>query len=125
MNTVELAAQDWSRALDEFSSIHEGWLISLELLDPELGAQPQINELPLVGVTAEKGPRGSTITIAAATKGGANITHIVQSPTHVRIERTDDGVDEALEIESDAGTTAILRFKTPAHPDTVDGIVRR
>ena len=124
METVELSASDWQRALDKFSSVHEGWLVSLELIGPELGAQPEITDLPLVGVTAERGPRGDAITIAAATRDGANISHIVQEPTHVRIERTNDGADEALAIESRDGVTAILRFKTPTHPDTVDGLVR-
>jgi hypothetical protein len=42
----------------------------------------------------------------------------------VRIERTPQGADEALEIESGGGTRAILRFKSPVMPETVDGFVR-
>lgn len=125
MKTIELAPKDWGRALDEFSAIHEGWLASLDILDPGLGAQPQIRDLPLRGITAEMSLRNPTITISAAREDGEFFTHSISSPTHVRIERTNEGADVALEVESAEGTTAILRFKTIAAPETVDGIPRR
>jgi len=34
--------------------------------------------------------------------------------THVRIERTNEGADVALQIESEEGLAAILRFTTTA-----------
>jgi hypothetical protein len=37
--------------------------------------------------------------------------YIIRSPTTVRIERTNDGADVALEIESAEGTTALLRLQ--------------
>ena len=123
MRTVDVPRQDWRRTLDEFSTMHEGWLVSLDLLAPTLGAQPQICDLPLRGITAETDAHASAITIAAARSDGDQLTHVIQSPTHVRIERTDKGADVALEIESADGTAAILRFKTVALPETVDGRV--
>ena len=38
METVEIPREDWSRRLNEFTAIHEGWLISLDILGAELGA---------------------------------------------------------------------------------------
>jgi hypothetical protein len=111
MGTVEIPVRDWSRTLDEFSAIHEGSLMSLELLASALGAQPVIRDMPLVGITAEVGARESTICIAAGRSGGGHITHTIHSPTHLRIERTNDGVDVALQIESADGTVAILSLK--------------
>jgi len=111
MQTVEIAAKDWSRALDEFSAIHEGALVSLQLLAPDLGAQTEVRDMPLLGITAEADPGGATIAIAAARSHGDLITHVVHSPTHVRIERTNDGVDVALQVESAEGTVAILWLK--------------
>jgi hypothetical protein len=124
MRTIEIPARDWSRALDEFSTLHEGWLVSLDVVAPTLGTQPEIRELPLVGVTAEFNPPESIITIAAARRDGGHITHVVRSPRHVRIERTPEGADVALEVQSAAGTAAILRFRVAALPETVDGAVR-
>lgn len=124
MRTIEIPAKDWSHTLDEFSAVHEGWLVSLDLLEPMLGAQPQIRELPLRGVTAESRSRDPVITISAARADGEHFTHIIHSPTRVRIARNDEGADTALEIESEDGAAAILRFKTAARPETVDGIAR-
>lgn len=124
MRTVEVPEKDWTRALNEFSARHEGWLVSLDVIAPDLGVQPQIRELPLRGVTAESGPHGSAITISAARFDGEQITHLIPSPTHVRIERTNEGADVALEIESDEGLAAILRFKTTASSNPVEGVLR-
>ena len=114
MRTVEVPQRDWARALDEFSALHEGTLVSVDVLAPALGVQSQIRELPLRGVTAESGPEGPAIMISAARADGEHVTHLIASPTHVRIERTNEGTDIALQIESDEGTAAILRFKTAA-----------
>jgi hypothetical protein len=124
MRTVEVPKKDWARALDEFSALHQGWLVSLDVVAPALGVQPQIRELPLRGVTTEPGPRGPAIAISAARFDGEQITHLIPSPTHVRIERTNEGADVALEIESDEGLAAILRFKTTAPSDAAEGVLR-
>lgn len=123
VRAIEIPRADWSRALEAFSAIHEGWLVSLDVLSPSIGAQPEIAELPLVGVTFEPDDEGLiTLTVAPAASG--HMTHAVRSPAHVWIERTDTGADVALDIESADGTQAILRFRTPALPETVDGMVR-
>jgi len=123
MQTVVIPRADWRVTLDQFSSAHEGWRVSLELLDPTFGAQPEIEDLPLRGVTAEVGARDSAITIAAGTKMD-QITHTIRTPTRVQLEKNDAGADMALEIDSSDHAKAILRFKTPVPVDTVDGVPR-
>ena len=62
MRTVVIPRADWSAKLNEFSAVHDGWRVSLDVLTPELGAQPEIANLPLVGVAAEydeANPEGS------------------------------------------------------------------
>ena len=123
MQTVVIPRADWRATLDEFSTTHTGWRVSLELLDPGLGAQPEIDDLPLRGVTAEVGVRDSAITIAAGSKTD-QITHTIHTPTRVQLEKNDAGADMALEIESSDHVKAILRFMTPAPVETVDGVPR-
>lgn len=122
METIDVAVKDWARTLDEFSAIHDGWLVSVDVIGPDLGVQPQIRDLPLRGVTAEIALHEPVITIEASRGDGEHITHIIHAPTHVRIERTNEGADVALEIESEEGTAAILRFKAVALPEIVDGM---
>jgi hypothetical protein len=96
MRTVEVPRKDWTRILNEFSTLHQGQPVSLDVVAPTMGVQPQIRELPLRGVTAESGPRGPAIMIFAARGDGEQITHLIPSPTHVRIERTNEGADLLL-----------------------------
>jgi hypothetical protein len=125
MRTIEIPRKDWQRALDEFSTVHDGWLVSLDVLGPTLGVQPEIRDLPLRGVTAEAGGPDPTIMISAARDDGEHITHIIHSPTHVRLEKTNEGADVALQVESLEGMATILRFKTVALPENVDGMPAR
>jgi len=121
MTTVEITRSDWEKSLDAFSAVHEGWLISLEVLSPGLGAQPVMTDLPLVGVSLDD-RQGQGIAIAAERSAGEHTTHFVLAPTRLWIERSDDGVDVALQIEAADGSRAIVQMKTPARPETVDGI---
>jgi hypothetical protein len=123
MRTNEIPRADWSRVMDEFSAAHDGWLVSLDILSPDIGAQPDLTDLPLVGVTFED-LRAGTVTISAGRSAVPEITHTIQAPSHIWVERTDAGADAALAIESADGVKTILRFRTAALPETVDGIAR-
>ena len=41
---------------------------------------------------------------------GEHLTHMVNKPTHVWVQRAPDNTDEALEIESADGTRTLVRF---------------
>jgi hypothetical protein len=125
MQTIEIPPRVWPQAFDAFSAAHDGWLISIDVLASDLGAQPQVRDLPLVGIVAELRGGDSTITISVVGPSGAEqLTHTVHAPTRVRVERTDEGADVAMQIESAEKTTTIVRFRTPALPETVDGMVK-
>ena len=125
MQTVEVQPVRWPRTLEDFSATHEGWLVSLDILAPTLGAQHEVHDLPLLGVVAEPHSDGPVITISAAGRDGEQITHVIHAPTSVRIERTNDGVDAAMQIESAEGVTTILRLKPQARPETVGSAAKR
>lgn len=125
MRTVEIPREAWAQTLNEFTAIHEGWLVSVDVLDPAIGAQPEINNLPLLGVSAERVDRDGTITISAARSATEHITRTIHAAIRVHIERREDGADLALQIESADGTKTILRFRAAVLPETVDGIVHQ
>ena len=54
-----------------------------------------------------------------------HITPAVRGVTRVTVERTVEGADAALPVDSADGTRTVLRFRTPGWPETVDGLVRR
>ena len=125
MRTVEIPREAWVQRLNEFSLIHDGWLVSLDVLGPEIGAQPEIVNLPLLGVSADRIDHDGTIAVSVARSATEHFTHMIHGVTRIYVERTDDGADAALEIESVDGTRTILRFRVAALPETVDGIVRQ
>jgi hypothetical protein len=125
MQTVEIAHEAWAQTLNEFTAIHEGWLVSLDVLAPTIGAQLAINNLPLLGVSVDRVDHHDAITISAARAAAEHMTHTIRAATRVYIERREDGADVALQIESADGTTTILRFRATALPETLDGVVRR
>ena len=124
MQTVEIPHEAWVRWLNEFTNIHEGWLVSLDILSAELGAQPEIDNLPLLGVSADRIDHDGTIAVSVARSASQHFTHIIEAVARISVERTDDGADVALQIESTDGTRTILRFRAAALPETVDRIVR-
>jgi hypothetical protein len=123
MQTVEIPREDWVHRLNEFTAIHEGWLVSLDVLGPDLGVQPEIVSLPLLGVSADHVDHDGSVAVSVAQTRSEHFTHLIEAVTRICIERTDDGADAALQIESADGTRAILRFRATALPETVDGIV--
>ena len=125
MQTVEIPREAWVHKLNEFTRIHEGWLVSLDVLAGDFGAQPQIDNLPLLGVSADRIDHDGTIAVSVARSASEHFTRIIEAVTGIQIERTDDGADAALQIETADGTRTILRFRAAVLPETVDGVAYR
>jgi hypothetical protein len=119
--TFEVPRDEWSRELASFSAVHDNWLVSLEVLSPALGAQPEIVGMPLTGITFERW-NGGSIVIAAGRQPDAHVAHEIHEPTAVFVERTASGADVALLVEAADGTRAVLRLRAAALPETVDGL---
>jgi hypothetical protein len=120
MHAVEIPRRDWTCRLDEFSRVHEGWPVSLDIRDPALGTQPEFRQLGLMGVTADPHGEG-TIAMTVAVPMGGCLTHTIHAPVRVFIEENSRGYESGLEVESTDGTRAILQFRMAA---AVDGLVR-
>jgi hypothetical protein len=120
----EILRDEWAEFLDGFSRQHEGWLVTVEVLGEEIGAQVEAQELPLEGITAELKSGGEdVITIILAGDSRERVTHNILGPTHVRIEQTESGADMTLQIESSNGVTTLVRFRSAMLPEMVDGLV--
>ena len=124
MQTVEIPRRDWAQRLNEFTAIHEGWLISMEVLGADLGAQPAIENLPLLGVSADRPDHDGAVAISVARSTAEYFTHLIHDVTRIWIERTEDSADAALQIEAADGTRTILRFRASVRPEIVDGLPR-
>ena len=124
MSTQEIPREQWNNFFDSFSRQHEGWLATLELLTTDLGAQKEANELAFEGISLNSGNAApQAIVINLARSSTDHVTHVVDHPRHVWLQRTDEGADASLEIESDDDAKTLLRFRAPMRPEFVDGIV--
>jgi hypothetical protein len=124
MQTQEIPRDEWQTFFDSFSRQHEGWLVTLELLGAEIGAQQQAQELALAGVSLSSGgAEPETISIDLGITPDKRVSHAITQPTHVWLEKTEQGANVALQIESADGTKALLRFRSPMPAEFVDGVV--
>lgn len=124
MRTREISRSEWPEFFERFSRQHEGWLVTLEILGSQIGAQIEERELALEGIVAEWDEvKGDEIAIMIGAKPDDHITHNISRVTQVSLEQTDEGADVALAIKSADGVTALMRFRSAMLPDMVDGVV--
>jgi hypothetical protein len=121
MTTREIGREERREFFDAFSRQHDGWLVTVEVTDAEIGAQIEGTELRLRGISADDG-YDSSLSIMLESFTGDHVTHIVRTPTHVWLEQTGDGADVALQIEAADGTNTLLRFRSVIRPEAVDGV---
>ncbi|HEY0323119.1 MAG TPA: DUF5335 family protein [Pyrinomonadaceae bacterium] len=120
----EIPREEWAEFLDSFSRQHEGWLVTVEVLGEEIGAQVEAEGKPLGGITAELKDNGEDlISIIVGLTPAESVTHNITAPTHVRIQQAENGADMALQIESSDGATTLVRLRSAMLPEMVDGVV--
>jgi hypothetical protein len=120
MPAYEIPRDAWIRELNEFTARHEGWLVSLDVVGPGLGAQTEIDSLPLLGVSADRVDHDGTIAVSVARSAVEHLTHIIQRVAHVNVERSDDGTTAGLLVESVDGTRTVLLLKAAPLPIGAD-----
>ena len=126
MPSRDIPREDWVTILDRFSRQHERWLVNVEVVTDGLGAHREIRDKSLIGVSADlKGPGTDTISIITGDRSDDHVNHIINRPTRVALEQTEEGAHKGLRIEAENGETTLLRFRSPALPETVDGVILR
>jgi hypothetical protein len=110
MSTREIPKTEWKSFFDEFSTKHHGWVVTVEEIGGELGAQEEANKLPLVGIAADVKDRESQMTLILGGRPGADVNRIIPKPIRVW-SRQDEGEEhDAIEIEAEDDFKVILRF---------------
>jgi len=109
MHTKQIPVADWRRTLDDLSRSYDGAIASVEILGGEVGAEEEVHEQPLRGITSD--PSG--VTIRFEKPGGLRLDHCVAHPQKLRIVETDEGAVMAIEIEDDEGMHSLVRFRSP------------
>jgi hypothetical protein len=124
--TEDIPRTEWAPFLDAFSRQHEGWLTTIEVVTSGLGAHREVRDKPLTGITEDR-KRGdvASVTISAGDRPEDHVTHVIERPSRVALELTEEGAHKGLRIESENGEMTLVLFRAPALPETVDGMVSR
>ena len=121
MSTQEIVRQEWQAFFDRFSRQHQGRLVTVEMLGPDLGDLVEARQLPLEGITVEPGDGGETkIEIIIGERPDSHISHTVTAPKRIWLKQTEEGADDALEIESE-DHAVLLRFSA-VRAEAVEGL---
>ena len=123
MATQEIPRTEWNNFFDGCSRQHEGWLATLEVFAPDVGAQEEAHDLPLEGISiasADENPNSISINLGRTPED--HVTHTINAPEHVWVEQTSRGANAALEIESQNNTKTLLRFRSAVPPEMVDDV---
>jgi hypothetical protein len=123
MPTQEIPRAEWTTFFDTFSRQHEGWLATVEILSADIGAQQEVLNLPLEGISASKDSVPQTIVISLGKTAEDHVTHTITNPNRIWLEQTSQGANAALEIESADEVKTLLRFRSALPADMVDGVV--
>ena len=106
MQTKQIPKSEWPAFLNSFSSRHHGWLMNLEILGADIGAQVEGKGLVLEGVMDQ----GDTVMIMAGNKPEDHLTRSISRPMEISIEKTETGEDVALSIKGEDGISTLLVF---------------
>ncbi len=123
MRNRQVPRTEWYRFFRDFSRRHEDWLVTVRVMNPDLGSQVESSDLPLEGIVADHAGRGP-IAIHVGRSPQHHVEHEVPDPRQVWVELSPEGAEEAVEIESEDGTKTIVQFHAASLPREVDGILR-
>ena len=107
--TIEIPRDGWDKFFTRFNHDHETQLVAVEILGRDIGAQTEGRSLLLGGISAGN-ESGDSLVMMFDSLDGEHVTHMVNKPVHVWIQRSPDNSDEALQIESADGTKTLVRL---------------
>lgn len=122
MRNRQVPRSEWPSFFRGFSRRHEGWPVTVRVLSGRFGSQVEARELPLKGIVADAAGSGP-ISIHIGGLLDQHVEHDVPDPSQVWV--SENGAEEALDIESLDGTKTILQFRAAAQAETVDGLLHQ
>ena len=112
--TRDVPTGEWGPFLEEFGRVHRAWLATVHVVDAR-GTVTSSAEIPLKS--------------AAASADGVTLEFLreahslcARSPCALRVQQTDIGEVQALELEASDGQFMRLAFRATALPEQLDGL---
>jgi universal stress protein E len=103
--TTRFASYEWSERLEEFTRRNAGRKATMEVIDPELGAQVEERGFPFVGASFD--PRDGHVQIMVGDFGLKHLTRSITGVTAVQVLRDRAGRDMLLRVAHGRGQTLL------------------
>jgi len=123
MSIERIPFQNWRNYIDRFNRIHNKWLFTLEEIEADGSKKNFYNNLKLkeAALDMEEGENNNRFFIIGERKG-EELNHFVEKVKNISVQKSDEGAEEVLFIESESGTTAEIKFRSSVKPENLDGI---
>ncbi len=112
--TIEINRQisraDWLEFFDAFTNDNRGRLLTIELLDQELGDQELIKAAPLWAIVRDPTNKGDAIIIETG-RETVSYAHTIDAPIDVWAGQGENGVILVLKISDSQGNHTLLKFQ--------------
>jgi nucleotide-binding universal stress UspA family protein len=104
--TTRFAAYEWSERLEEFTRRNTGRIATLEVIDPEIGAQIEEKGFPFIGAAFD--PRDGQVQVMVGDfDGNRHLTRNIMGVTAVQVLRDRQGRDMLLRVAHGRGQTLL------------------
>lgn len=109
--TLSLERSRWTEVLDDFTRRNAGRQTRLEVDDPELGAQPQENEYPLLGVSFDPVDQRVEIMLGELGAGERHLSRSLGDVESLDVLTNRDDQDIALRLKHGRGQTLLTLIR--------------
>lgn len=103
----DIAPAEWRAFLERLAREHRAWLATVDR-----DGRVEVRDEPLRAIRAE---RGIDLEL------GGRVVH-VDAPRALRVQETQEGAPEALELHEGSGSTVTMRFRISQPPGELDGL---
>jgi nucleotide-binding universal stress UspA family protein len=103
----EIPEHEWAAALEAFTRRNAGRLATLEVDDPEIGAQAQQHDYPFIGAAYDRHDRRIELMIGEMENSTRHLTRGIGDVRHLDLVKDATGRDWALRIAHGSGQTIL------------------
>jgi hypothetical protein len=109
---------EWTRLTDRLTAEYQGYDVTIEVLDPEVGANSLVERLPFDTVTYDHKDDVAVISVGGnSQRYPVALRHLINHPQEFTVDLIPEGA--ALKITDSTGTTTLASLLR--RPDGADG----
>ena len=112
-STREPERSSWPTYFDSVTASIEGMLVTVELMDEQLGDQTDIERLPVQAISYD--PRDDVLEVAVGGRGTRYpvvLRHFISNPTAISVEELEDR-PSAILVTDPGGVRTLIRLFEP------------